>query len=95
MFTNKQETDIKEVLESVHEGYRAIQSESLYSQAKRVNVKVGDDTHEIIRRVDDRQKIVWWKEHVELGYWERREQARLNAQMDNQSMVGYDTHESY
>jgi len=29
------------------------------------------------------------------GYWERREQARQYAQMDNQSMVGYDTHESY
>ena len=28
-------------------------------------------------------------------YWETREKSRLHAQMDNQSMVGWDVHESY
>jgi hypothetical protein len=29
------------------------------------------------------------------SFWERRRQAREQAQMDNQSMVGWDVHESY
>lgn len=32
---------------------------------------------------------------VKPDFWESREKARLHAQMDNQSMVGWDVHESY
>jgi hypothetical protein len=31
----------------------------------------------------------------EMDFWARRSEAMLQAQMDNQSMVGYEFHESY
>lgn len=32
---------------------------------------------------------------IKSDFWENREQAKEQAQMDNQSMVGWDCHESY